>query len=89
MGSICAPSIANLFLSILEELFLLNHKPLFYKRFIEKLDIGKITRNITNNCGISSYALVPLFYDNNYKFIDLNSNKTWSGIGIYPRLSDN
>jgi predicted GIY-YIG superfamily endonuclease len=37
MGSICAPSIANLFLSILEELFLLNHKPLFYKRFIDDI----------------------------------------------------
>ena len=39
MGSICAPSIANLYLSILEENFLKIHKPLFYKRFIDDIFI--------------------------------------------------
>ena len=41
MGSKCAPSIANLYIYILEKNFLSIHKPLFYKRFVD--DIFTIT----------------------------------------------
>jgi hypothetical protein len=46
---------------------------------------GLISRGITNNCGISSYAFVPLLYDRNYTFTDLNSKLTWTGTrnGLY------
>ena len=44
---------------------------------------GLISRNITNNCGISSYAFAPLLYDKNYTFTDLNSKLTWNGTGLF------
>ena len=37
MGAKCAPSIANFYLSLLEENFLFIHKPLFYYRFIDDI----------------------------------------------------
>ena len=39
MGSKCAPSIANLYIYILEKNFLTIHKPLFYKRFVDDIFI--------------------------------------------------
>ncbi len=42
MGSKCAPSIANLYIFILEKSFLTLHKPLFFKRFVD--DIFTITK---------------------------------------------
>ena len=41
---------------------------------------GLISRNIANNCGISSYAFVPLLYDDSYTFTDLKTNKAWTGL---------
>ena len=41
MGSKCAPSVANLYIFILEKSFLTIHKPLFFKRFVD--DIFTIT----------------------------------------------
>ena len=46
MGAKCAPSIANFYLSILEEKFLTIHRPLFYYRFID--DIFVILDNLFN-----------------------------------------
>jgi hypothetical protein len=46
MGAKCAPSIANFYLSILEEKFLTLHRPLFYYRFID--DIFVILDNLFN-----------------------------------------
>ena len=37
MGAKCAPSIANLYIAILEENFLVIYKPLFYFRFIDDI----------------------------------------------------
>jgi hypothetical protein len=37
MGAKCAPSIANLFLALLENSFLFIHRPLFYYRFIDDI----------------------------------------------------
>ncbi len=41
---------------------------------------GIISREITNNCGISSYAFVPLLYDDSYTFTDLKTSRTWTGL---------
>jgi hypothetical protein len=56
MGAKCAPSIANLYLSILEENFLTVHRPLFYYRFIDDIfvifdqlfNINLLTQNFKN-----------------------------------------
>jgi hypothetical protein len=37
MGAKCAPAIANIYIAILEENFLVIHKPLFYYRFIDDI----------------------------------------------------
>ena len=39
MGAKCAPSIANIYIAILEKNFLVIHKPLFYRRFIDDIFI--------------------------------------------------
>ena len=39
MGSKCGPSIANIYVHILEEKFLTIHRPLFYARFIDDIFI--------------------------------------------------
>ncbi len=43
MGSKCGPSVANIYISLLEEKFLVIHRPLFYVRFID--DIFTIVEN--------------------------------------------
>ena len=53
MGTICGPSIANLYLYVLEKKFLFIHKPIYYKRYIDdiflaidrKFDIKTLTDN--------------------------------------------
>jgi len=40
MGTICGPSVANIYIFILEEKFLCIHRPIYYKRYID--DIFKI-----------------------------------------------
>jgi hypothetical protein len=39
MGCKCAPALANLYLSLLEQKFLVIHRPFFYKRFLDDLII--------------------------------------------------
>ena len=40
MGLKCAPAIANIYLTILEKIFLTIHKPLLYKRFVDDILTG-------------------------------------------------
>jgi hypothetical protein len=46
MGIICGPTIANLYLSILEKQLLIIERPLIYKRYID--DILIISNNLIN-----------------------------------------
>ena len=39
MGSKCGPSVANIYIWLLEKNFLCIHKPLFYVRFIDDIFI--------------------------------------------------
>jgi hypothetical protein len=73
MGAKCAPSIANLYLAILEENFLVIHKPLFYCRFID--DIFVILKEhfnielLTNSFGNLKLNVIS---NNLVNFLDLN-----------------
>jgi hypothetical protein len=55
MGCICGPSIASLFVYILEIKWLRIHKPLFYGRFID--DISLISNEKLNERDFKSYFL--------------------------------
>ena len=55
MGCICGPSIASLFVYILEIKWLKIHKPLFYGRFID--DINLISKEELNEQDFKSYFL--------------------------------
>ena len=44
MGCICGPSIANIFVYILEKKWLCIHKPLVYKRFIDDIFLVSTTK---------------------------------------------
>ena len=73
MGAKCAPSIANLYLAILEENFLVIHKPLFYCRFID--DICTILNEHFNiDILINSFGNLKLnvVSNNTVNFLDLN-----------------
>ena len=71
MGAKCAPSIANLYLAILEENFLVIHKPIFYCRFID--DIFVILKEhfnidiLTNSFGNLKLNVVS---NNSVNFLD-------------------
>jgi hypothetical protein len=40
MGCICGPSIANIFVHILERKWLVIHQPIIYDRFIDDIFVG-------------------------------------------------
>jgi hypothetical protein len=59
MGSKCGPSIANLFVYILEYKFLTIHRPIYYRRFID--DIFMIVlKNFDINVLINSFGNLKL-----------------------------
>ena len=60
MGSKCGPSIANIYLYCLEKNFILIHKPIFYRRYID--DIFAIFRKVFNT----------LILINFFKYLKLN-----------------
>ena len=72
MGCKCAPSVANVYLYVLEQNFLIVHKPLFYKRYID--DIFCITKKefdiniLVNNF---DYLKLNLEKSNNVNFLDM------------------
>ena len=77
MGAKCAPMIANLYLSIMEENFLVIHKPLAYFRFID--DIFTILKNdFDTNILINSFKNLKLnvVSNNSVNFLDLVIKKT-------------
>ena len=76
MGAKCAPAIANLYLAIMEENFLVIHKPLFYCRFID--DIFVILRSFFNiDILINSFGNLKLNVVSNktVNFLDLTITK--------------
>ncbi len=73
MGCKCAPTIANLYLSLLEKNFLTIHKPFFYKRFLD--DLLLITSsdfNINNIFSFFHNLELTLSCKDNVNFLDLN-----------------
>ena len=73
MGSKCGPSIANIFVYILERSFLNIHKPIYYKRFID--DIFIITKkdfNILILCGSFEDLKLNVLSEPTVNFLDLN-----------------
>ncbi len=72
MGAKCAPSIANLYLAILEKNFLFIHKPLWYSRFIDDILII-INESFDINLLISSFRNLKLNVVTNkvVNFLDL------------------
>ena len=76
MGAKCAPAIANLYLAIMEENFLVIHKPLFYCRFID--DIFIILKSFFNiDILINSFRNLKLniISNNSVNFLDLTITK--------------
>ena len=76
MGSKCGPSVANIYIYLMEEKFLTVHRPLFYARFID--DIFIITRknfdlNILRNS--VSYLRLNIVNSPLVNFLDLNIKK--------------
>jgi hypothetical protein len=72
MGIICGPTIANLYLSILEKQLLVIEKPLIYKRYID--DILIITKNSINSDFFKRYfpnLEISINEDNEIVFLDL------------------
>ena len=67
MGTKCGPSIANIYLYILEKNFLQIHKPLHYSRFID--DIFIITLNEFD------ISLLPSYFHNLKLNIETNNNR--------------
>jgi hypothetical protein len=76
MGSKAGPSIANIFVYILEKKWLDIHKPLYYKRFID--DIFVILERNNYNAKIDSLSKafgslkLNLIIDKSVDFLDLN-----------------
>ena len=75
MGAKCAPSIANLYVSILETNFLVIHRPLLYFRFIddifvildEKFEINLLTQSFEN-------LKLNIISEKSINFLDLDIN---------------
>jgi hypothetical protein len=72
MGSKCGPSIANLFVYILEIKFLNIHRPIYYRRFIDDIFII-INQNFDINILINSFGSLKLNVqtDKTINFLDL------------------
>jgi hypothetical protein len=74
MGCKCAPSLANLYLSILEDKFLFIYKPFYYKRYIDDLFIIVI-KNFDISLLFSYFQNLKLTLsckNNTVNFLDLN-----------------
>ena len=73
MGSKCAPAIANIYLSILEESFIRIEKPLFYKRFIDDT-FSIFDKNFDLNIFKNHFGYLKLNIVNEkvVNFLDLN-----------------
>ena len=72
MGIICGPTVASLFVYILEKRWLLIHKPLFYGRFID--DINLISDYKIDEAEFKSYFLnleLNIIQANTINFLDL------------------
>ena len=73
MGSKCAPSIANLYLSILEKSFIFIHKPIFYKRYVDDIFIIVDNYNFDINILLHYFGLkLNITSHNLVNFLDLN-----------------
>ena len=73
MGCICGPSVASLFVYILESKWLIIHKPLFYVRFID--DINLITYKKIDEFDFKTYFLnlkLNITEDKTINFLDLS-----------------
>ena len=73
MGSKCGPSVANMYMSLLEKSFLFIHKPLFYYRYID--DIFAIFRfNFNIDVLINHFGYLKLKCETGaiVNFLDLN-----------------
>lgn len=92
MGTKAGPSIANLYLYILERKFLFIHKPLLYKRFIDDIFIIVLRDFDLNNLTISfrNLNLIVSSSDKDVIFLDLvinlcaNTNKLIFSAYIKP-----
>ena len=75
MGGKCGPSVANLYLSILEAHFLRIYRPLFYKRFIDDIFL-MVLKGFNIEILTSSFAYLKLNYVTSKKvvFLDLVIN---------------
>jgi hypothetical protein len=72
MGAKCAPAIANLYLAIMEDNFLVIHKPLFYCRFIDDIFVI-LDKNFNIEILINSFGNLKLNIMSNksVNFLDL------------------
>lgn len=72
MGIICGPTLANLFLSILEEKWLVIHRPIFYKRYIDDIFIiSTFKLNSTHFQNFFSNLQLNIVIENEVNFLDL------------------
>ena len=74
MGSVCGPTIANIFVNFLEKSWLSIQKPLYYKRFIDDLFIIYEDDNTFNFENLKKSFLplnLNLVYGNCVNFLDL------------------
>jgi predicted GIY-YIG superfamily endonuclease len=72
MGCICGPSVASLFVYILESKWLVIHKPIFYGRFID--DINLIVKEKIDENNFKSYFLnlnLNIIESKTINFLDL------------------
>ena len=73
MGSKCGPSIANIYVYLLEKSFLFIHKPLFYYRYIDDiLIIVNLNFNIDNLINHFDYLILKCETSSIVNFLDLN-----------------
>ena len=72
MGTICGPSIANLYLSIIEDSWLRIYKPYFYKRYIDDIFIADKNLNCENLKNNFSNLKLNINTNKKVQFLDLN-----------------
>ena len=73
MGCICAPAIANLYLSILEEKFLNIYNPFLYRRYLDDIFLS-VDKDFNINLLFPFFLNLKLTYSssNELNFLDLN-----------------
>jgi hypothetical protein len=72
MGTICGPTVANLYLSILEDKWLNIYKPYFYRRFIDDIFIIDKLLNCDNLREQFSNLKLNIYTNETVQFLDLN-----------------